>query len=67
MILDLAGRISIVLVGIVVMSIGSAAIDKLLGVKISGSRSAQIGHVILGMTKGALLMWLMSITGLLGG
>ena len=64
---DLVGGILVCLMGVFVMSIASASIDEQIGIKVSGSTSAQIMHVVLGMTKGALLVWLMSMTGLLGG
>lgn len=62
MTLAFVGNILICLVGIVMMSIVSSAVDQRLGIKVSGSTSARIGHVILGMTKGAFLVWLMSVT-----
>lgn len=56
------GGALVCVVGIVMMSMVSSAIDQSLGVKVSGSTPARIIHVILGMTKGAFLMWLMSVT-----
>ena len=60
--LDAVGTILAFLVGVVVMSMSSVVIDRLLGIKISGSWSARMFHSILGMTKGAFLVWLMSVT-----
>ena len=60
------GRVLVFCIGVVVMSVSSAATDRWLGVKVLGSTSARVDHVILGMTKGAFLVWLMSVT-ILGG